>query len=652
MKLSVIIVNYNVRYFLEQALQSVCQSKTTFPFDVWVVDNTSADGSVEMVRSHFPEVQVIANTENVGFSRANNQAITASTGEYVLLLNPDTIIQEDTLQQVVDFMDTHADAGGLGVKMIDGKGRYLPESKRGLPTPATALYKMLGLQRLFPGSRRFGRYYMSYLDPEQVQEVEVLSGACMCLRRSALAKTGLLDEDFFMYGEDIDLSYRLLKAGYKNYYFPHTQIIHFKGESTRKDSFRYVILFYQAMIRFVQKHFSSSGSGLFILLIRIGIMLRGGLATLRRLIERISWYTIDIGVIVGGMMGIKWLWEHYVKVSEHIIYPDTYFYVNFPIYTGLWMLANWLSGVYDKPYRLYKIIIGMSIGTLFIAAVYGFLPMEYRSSRGMIVSSYLWSVVAMCGLRILWYTLSGQKNQLFPGLNRVIVAGTFKDSQHIAGLMQKAGIEKEYLGFVSDSEDDNIQDGYLGNLSRLPDITAVLSPDEIIFSTRHTRGDTIMKYMAILGDKVAFKMAAEGSAGIVGSNSKDASGDIYTIDVGYRIQHQDQRRYKRLFDLVFSLVLLMFSPFVFLATRGSELWRNIVLVMLGKKSWVGISREQAEPGLPVVKPGVLTPLDTLNGRCLEKSVSSRILFLYAREYSVARDMEILWKNWRKLGSSK
>lgn len=653
MKLSVIIVNYNVRYFLEQALQAVYGSRTSFSFEVWVVDNASADGSAEMARGHFPQANLIANEENVGFSRANNQAIKASSGEYVLLLNPDTIIREDTLQQVVDFMDAHPDAGGVGVKMMDGKGRYLPESKRGLPRPGTALYKLVGLQRLFPRSHVFGRYYMSYLDPEQVQEVEVLSGACMFLRRKALDQTGLLDEAFFMYGEDIDLSYRMLKAGYKNYYYPHTQIIHFKGESTRKDSFRYVILFYQAMILFVEKHFSGGSTGLFVALIRLGIWLRGGMATLRRMLERVSWYLVDIVIIVGGMAGIKWLWESYVKASEHIIYPDSYYYVNFPLYTALWMLANWLLGVYDKPVRLSKVLLGMSTGTLLIAAVYGFLPMEFRSSRGMIVSSFIWSVAAMCGLRLLWYTLSGQKQALFPGMNRVVVAGTYKDSRHIVELMQKSGIDKEYLGFVSDNEEDKAQDSYLGPLSRLPDVVEVLSPDEVIFSTRHTRGDTIMKYMAILGEKVAFKMAAEGSAGIVGSNSKDAAGDIYTIDVGYRIQRQDQARYKRLTDIALSVLLIILSPLLVLLMEGKwGLWKNALQVLWGKKSWVGLSKESGpvQRGLPSARPGILTPLDTLQGETLEKSVANRILFLYAKEYSVGRDLEIILKNWKKLAS--
>ena len=208
--------------------------------EIFVVDNNSVDGSVEMVQKKFPAVKEIANKDNKGFSKANNQAIQLSTGEYVLLLNPDTVVEEDTFEKMIRFMDAHSDAGGLGVKMIDGSGKFLPESKRGLPTPRVAFYKMFGLSKLFPRSKTFGKYHLSYLDRDKIHEIDVLAGACMMIRKTVLDKTGLLDETFFMYGEDIDLSYRITQAGFKNYYFPETRIIHYKGESTKKSSVNYV----------------------------------------------------------------------------------------------------------------------------------------------------------------------------------------------------------------------------------------------------------------------------------------------------------------------------------------------------------------------------------------------------------------------------
>ncbi len=255
MTLSVVIVNYNVKYYLEQCLESVRRASEGLQVEVIVVDNLSTDGSIAYLKERFPEVTFVENKENVGFSRANNQAIRMSTGKYVLLLNPDTIVAEHTLCDFVRFMDEHPEAGGAGAYMLRTDGTFALESRRGLPTPFVAFCKMSGLASFFPKSRVLGRYYMRYLDENEVNEIEIISGAYMFLRRETLDKVGLLDEDFFMYGEDIDLSYRILKGGYKNYFLP-TRMLHYKGESTEKSSYRYTYTFYQAMRLFFRKHYA------------------------------------------------------------------------------------------------------------------------------------------------------------------------------------------------------------------------------------------------------------------------------------------------------------------------------------------------------------------------------------------------------------
>ena len=256
MKLSVVIVNYNVKHFLEQCLRSVCRAAAKVQSaEIIVVDNASTDGSVKYIGERFTDITLIASDENLGFARANNLAIKRSKGEYVLLLNPDTIVAENTFSEFVDFMDSTPDAGACGAYMLHTDGTFALESRRGLPTPFVAFCKMSGLTSLFPKSHLFGRYYMCYLDELRVNPIEIVSGAYMFLRREALDKAGLLDEDFFMYGEDIDLSYRILKAGYRNYFLP-TPILHYKGESTKKSSYRYTHTFYQAMQLFFKKHYS------------------------------------------------------------------------------------------------------------------------------------------------------------------------------------------------------------------------------------------------------------------------------------------------------------------------------------------------------------------------------------------------------------
>lgn len=256
-KVSVIIVNYNVKYFLEQCLYSVRASVTGMDAEIFVVDNHSTDGSLDYLRPKFPEVVFIANDDNPGFAKANNQAIRQCRGEYVLLLNPDTVIGEESLRTLCYFMDEHPAAGGIGVKMLDGHGVFLPESKRAFPSPWVSFCKIFGLSKLFPHSAVFARYSLPYLDAGKQHKVDVLAGAFMLIRHDALDKVGMLDEAFFMYGEDIDLSYRLVLGGYKNYYLPE-RILHYKGESTKHGDMKYIRAFYGAMLIFFKKYYPCS----------------------------------------------------------------------------------------------------------------------------------------------------------------------------------------------------------------------------------------------------------------------------------------------------------------------------------------------------------------------------------------------------------
>lgn len=286
LKLSVVIVNYNVKYYLWQCLHSVFVAGQGIDMEVFVVDNNSTDGSVPFLRRHFPQVHYIENKENVGFSRANNQAIRLSKGEYVLLLNPDTLVLSNTFRDCIHWLDDTPEAGAVGVAMYGADGRFALESRRGLPVPWTSLCKMTGLTKLFPKSRLFGRYYMQFLDETQISRIEVISGAFNMLRRTALDEVGLLDEDFFMYGEDVDLSYRLLKGGWHNYYVP-TPILHYKGESTQRSSYRYVYIFYDAMLIFINKHFRQRYR-FFTYLIQLAVHLRALMDYFKRFVMRLK----------------------------------------------------------------------------------------------------------------------------------------------------------------------------------------------------------------------------------------------------------------------------------------------------------------------------------------------------------------------------
>ncbi len=273
MKVSVVIVNYKVRYYLAQCIHSVLKAMEGIDGEVIIVDNDSRDGSVEFLKALYPQVHFIESKKNLGFSRANNIAIRQALGEYILVLNPDTIINEELIKDCTGLLDSNPQIGATGVRMLNPDGTFAPESRRGIPTPFTAFCKMSGLNAAFPTSRIFGRYYMKFLDERSTSPIEIISGACMFIRKSVLDECGLFDEDFFMYGEDIDLSYRILQTGKQNYYLP-SRIIHYKGESSRKNTFRYVYVFYEAMYIFFKKHYSSY-NWILSIPIRSAIYLRG-----------------------------------------------------------------------------------------------------------------------------------------------------------------------------------------------------------------------------------------------------------------------------------------------------------------------------------------------------------------------------------------
>jgi GT2 family glycosyltransferase len=284
LELSIIIVNYNVKFFLEQCLHSVLKAVSHTDSEIWVVDNHSTDDSISYLKPKFPVVHFIENQKNTGFGAANNQALLFCSGEYVLFLNPDTLLPEDCFTKSLQFFRAQSKAGALGIRMLDGSGHFLPESKRAFPSPITAFCKLVGLSALFPKSPIFNHYSLGHLSEHENHEVDVLAGAFMLVKRSVLETTGAFDERFFMYGEDIDLSYRIQKAGFINYYFAGSSIIHFKGESTRKGSLNYVLLFYNAMLLFVRKNYQGPKAGLFGFFIQVAIVFRGLISLLYKIL--------------------------------------------------------------------------------------------------------------------------------------------------------------------------------------------------------------------------------------------------------------------------------------------------------------------------------------------------------------------------------
>jgi GT2 family glycosyltransferase len=651
MKLSVIIVNYNVQHFLEQCLHSVRKASRNLSIEVFVVDNNSVDGSVQMLRNKFPEVKLIENKKNTGFSYANNQAIRISTGEYVLLLNPDTVVEEDTFEKVIAFMDQHPEAGGLGVKMLDGKGNFLPESKRGLPTPSVAFFKIFGLSKLFPRSKTFGRYHLGFLDKDKTHEIEILSGAFMLMRRKALDKVGLLDETFFMYGEDIDLSYRIILGGYKNYYFPETRIIHYKGESTKKSSVNYVFVFYKAMVIFAKKHFSQNNAKLFSFLINIAIYLRAAVAIIIRFLKAIAMPLFDFVIILSGMFFIKEYYEKHVKFIEGGAYSEGLIKIAFPAYVLIWLFTVYLSGGYDKPVRLFRILRGVLVGTGIILIAYSLLPEEYRFSRALILLGMAWAIITYLFTRLLLHAAGLKAYNLNPDkTKRIAVIGTENEFERVSNLLRQTNINSGWLGFVSADSHGKEHANYVGNIDQIAEVIEIYKINEVIFCSRDISSQGIIDHMhTLVSADVDFKIAPPESLSIIGSNSIDTAGDLYMIDVN-SISKPKNRRNKRLFDVLLSLLLLIISPvLIFFQENKTGFIRNIFMVLFSARSWVGYGKEMNE-NLPRIRPSVLCPADAIRNLKLSTDTRNRLNLAYSKDYKIGNDLNIVWKSLRLLGS--
>jgi GT2 family glycosyltransferase len=618
--------------------------------EVFVVDNNSVDGSVAMVQERFPWVKLIANKDNTGFSIANNQAIRESIGEYVLLLNPDTVVEADTFEKCVQFMDDHTDAGGLGVRMVDGKGDFLPESKRSLPTPEVAFYKIFGLSSLFPKSKHFGKYHLGFLKEDATNEVEVLSGAYMLMRKKTLDKVGLLDETFFMYGEDIDLSYRIIKGGYKNYYYPEARIIHYKGESTKKGSLNYVYVFYNAMAIFAKKHFSADQARLFQLLINFAILFRAGLALLGRFGKQGWLPLIDALVLYGGLFGLAKYWETNIKVEEGLHYPLELYYLVIPALILVWLISVLFTGGYDRPVRLLNVLKGTLVGSAIALMIYALMPEAIRFSRAIILLGGLWSCMILPLIR--WIANFIIKDLILTKTTerRFAIVGLNEELARVEGLLKQTFENPSFIGFVSPSGSHPTgEKSFLGDDSQLKEIIRVHNISEVIFCAKDVPAREIIDQMSRSAvEGVDFKIAPQESMFLIGSNSINTSGDLYTVGIN-SVGKPSNRRLKRLFDVV--LALLLTSLWVLLAWFTDSpigYLKNVILVLLKQRTWVGyagtgITRTGVE--LPALPKAVITMADIDGGVQAELDPD----LLYARNYRVSNDLFAVLKHFRRLG---
>ena len=647
MKLSVIIVNYNVKYFLEVCLHSVLRAAAGIDAEIIVVDNNSADNSCQMVREHFPSVKLIANTDNKGFSKANNQGVAVSGGEYILFLNPDTVMPEDFLARMLAYMDAHPEAGSIGPRLIDGKGQFAPDAKKSFPSLSVAIFKTTGINKIFSKSPYFNKYYAVHVGERETAAVDVLSGCCMLVRKSAMdAAGGPFDEDYFMYCEDVDLSFRIQRAGYKNIYFPEAELIHYKGESTRKMTLSYVRIFNEALVTFVKKNYSRKDANMFVLFINIGIILRAILGTIKRGLKVFHMPLFDALILLATLWGIKNFWVEEVK-NMMPIHPSAV-YATFPVYIALWLISLYFNGAYDQPYRALKVTRGMLIGTTFILAYYGLLPPELRYSRAIIIFTGFAGTAVLLGLHEILYRMGILRFIPYDKLPRKAVIVADETAYHqTAAILKQVHYAPELSGRISPKEEKH---GVLATLPEMKKVLYTTGVNEVIFCINGLAYTDVFTQMQYCGGDYEYKIHLPGSQSFVGSNSSSTSGDLYTIDRRFNLADFAHVRNKRLVDICGALLFLVLFPITFfLVKKRGQFFANCFKVLFGKMSWVGYSDSVPVNYLPSIRPGVIEPYNIMAGYEPSKEVKAHVNKAYAQHYAPLTDITLLLKNFKYLG---
>lgn len=647
MKVSVIIVNYNVRYFLEVCLHSVLRAGQGMAVEVIVVDNNSTDDSMQMVREKFPAVICIENKDNRGFSKANNQGVAIATGEYILFLNPDTVMPEAFLQKTVAYMDAHPEAGALGPRLIDGKGVFAPDGKKSFPTLSVAIFKTTGINKLFPRSPYFNKYYAVHVGERETASVEVLSGCCMLVRRRVIDEVGgAFDEDYFMYCEDVDLAYRIQMGGYQNIYYPEVSLIHYKGESTRKSTLSYVRIFNEALATFVRKHYGKKQAGIFILFINAGIILRAILGAVKSVFKILRMPLFDALVLLGTLLLMSEFWVRQVKGVKPL--PLNYMLATFPAYIFLWVGALYLNSAYDPPYRALRIVRGMLIGSVFNLAYYGLLGPELRYSRVLILISGLVGAVALLGLHELLYRLGIFKFIPYEKMTRkaVIVAEPHEYAD-TAATLQQVNYAPEVEGRISPGNEAEA----LGTMAAMKPLLYTGSINEVIFCMNSLRYEDMFRKMEECGPDYEYKIHLPGTQSFVGSNSSHTSGDLYTADLRYNLAAFAQQRNKRVVDIFSTLSLLLLAPIMLFRVKNpARFFSRCLQVLIGRKTWIGYPAVPGTAHLPRIKPSVLPPYNLIEGFTPPAHVQQQLWNEYAQQYQPSTDVNLLWKNFRWIGT--
>ena len=683
--ISIIIVNYNVREFLLHALASIKQALKTIPHEIFVVDNASADSSVEMVRQTYPEIKLIANETNQGFSTANNQALRLAGGEYLVLINPDTVVQEDTFVSLLAFMRTHPDAGAATCKIINPDGSFSVDSRHSIPTPMTALWKQIGFHRLFPKSKTFGRYNLTYLDENETNPVDAISGSFMFIRRKTFEQIGYLDEDFFMYCEDIDYCYRITRAGWKIYYVPDSEIIHYKGESTKKDNLDYVINFNKSLYLFYRKHFHHKYVFPVGWLILIGVFIRALFVYSKNFIKSHAAFILDI-LLINGIILLTFMVRFELK--SQFIFRD--FFNHYIVINLLATVIFFITALSMDLYRRYKFsLIGIfkaNFTTFFILAALTFFLNQFAFSRLVVLIAAFFSTVVMFGWRLLIRRFIKGSSNLFGRSilqRRTLLVGTDENTERIVNKMKQfvqSGFD--LVGLVS-LAGENIGNRINGipivtTLDKLKEYIRIEKIEQVIFSTHSITYETIIKTMSRIGNTgVEYKIVPQNLEVIIGKSSVERFADYPLVDIDYAIGKPFNRIAKRSLDLVLSAAILLLTfplwlPLLtvrWLGKKKISVWGDkgerlaifqntghpfkgfgnwlltVIHIFRGQISFVGAPLHTTDNEQPYYfyKPGIWGIVQLNQDRIQDRQDEERFTLYYLKNQSIWLDLEVIFK---------
>lgn len=664
MDISIIIVNYNVREFLRGALESVRRSLAASGLtgEVMVVDNASRDGSQEMVRRDFPEVKLYALESNVGFGRANNVGLRDAKGDYLLILNPDTILGEDTLRVTIDFMRSHPNCGVSGCKLLNADGSFQVSCRRGFPTPWASFTKLFGLSSIFPNSPLFAQYNLTHLPVDETYEIDALAGAFMMLSREAFEKTGGFDEDYFMYGEDIDLSYRIKKAGMSVYYVHSTSTVHFKGESTRRSTLNEVKVFYEAMHVFVKKHYGAST--FFTLMLRVGIILRSILASIKKYRGAIALAVADGLAVIAAILGISRLSFGAFLGLPKIDYP--WILIAPPL---VFLLSLGMAGAYqpENRRRSRQIALAVPLAVIILSSLTYFFK-DFASSRSLVLmvaaSSTVLLFLVRVGFRFIDRIRYGGEGSARPHMRRTLIAGTGAESIRIAGLLQSTGFIKRYelAGFIASdltrTGEELVQGiSIKGDLSTLGKVIRDERVDQVIFPADAFSYTEMLSAMQRVSDdvtthEVSFNVVPNATDVLLSRSkieiiSPATSGEsLAVMPLEYNVQKISHRIAKRFFDIsIATIAFPVATVWRFYDSKHKVILGQLSQVIRGKLSLVGV-RSSGGSSVRLAKEGVLSLADLSlgNTRTLRAEDIDQMNLYYARHHTIGMDFEILLRS--------